>query len=112
MAYLLLTFNDNFFKASEEDREKWIHFILEEDGKYLLRNPESSLFDFIIARPKKEALNDRVKLEAFQEVENKREERAMKNNGQYYRMSMTQYIDQRLIVKLKRVIKKYLFRRR
>lgn len=108
LAYLLLTFNDNFFKAGEDDREKWIRFVLEEDGKYLLNNPKSSMFDFVIARPNKEILNDAEKLKSFQKMEDEREEQAMKNNGQYYEVLMTQSLGQRFLARLKRIIKKYL----
>jgi len=111
LAYLLLTFNDNFFRASEKAREKWIHFILDEDSGYLLNNPQSSMFDFIIARPNKEILSDKKRLAGFQEVENKREEYAMKNNGLYYKSTNVQPFDQRLFSWLKRIIKKYLLRR-
>ena len=107
LAYLLLTFNDNFFKASESDREKWIYFILEEDSKYLLNHPLSSMFDFLIARPKKEILKDKKKLEAFQKAENEREEYAIKNNGQYYKLSTTPSLDQRFLVWLKMKIKQH-----
>jgi SAM-dependent methyltransferase len=109
LAYLLLTFNDNFFKASEDDKEKWIQYILEEDSKYLLNNPKSSIFDFIVARPNKEILMDKKKIESFQEEENKREEYAMKRNGQYYKLVMIQSLDHQFLVWLKRIIKKYLF---
>lgn len=108
LAYLLLTFNDNFFRASEDDRERWIGFILEEDSKYLLSNPQSSMFDFIIARPNKEILKEKKKLEAFQEAENKREEYAIKNNGQYYKLTNVQSLDQRLFAWLKKIIKQNL----
>jgi SAM-dependent methyltransferase len=108
LAYLLLTFNDNFFKSSEKDTEKWIHFILEEDGKYLLKNPLASMFDFIIARPNKEILKDKRTLQSFQDAENIREEHALKNNGQYYKSRMTHSSDQQLLLRLKKIIKKYL----
>ena len=108
LAYLLLTFNDNFFKSSEKDTENWIHFILEEDGKYLLKNPLASLFDFIIARPNKEILKDKRTLQSFQDAENIREERALKNNGQYYKSRMNNFSDQQLLLRLKKKIKKYL----
>ena len=108
LAYLLLTFNDNFFKASEEDKEKWIQFILEEDSRYLLNNPMSSIFDFIVARSNKESLTDKKKIERFQEAENKREKYAMKNNGQYYKLVMIQSLDQQFLTWLKRIIKKVL----
>jgi SAM-dependent methyltransferase len=108
LAYLLLTFNDNFFKAEKEEKEKWIRFILEEDGKYLSNNPLSSMFDFIIASPDKTILKDGKKLEFFQNAENKREEDAAKNNGLYYKLSTTQLFNQRLLIWLKKKIKQYL----
>jgi len=81
---------------------------LEEDGKYLLNNPLSSMFDFIVARPKKEMLNDKKVLEAFQQVENKREEYAMKNNGQYYKLSIPQPLGRQFLAWLKRTVKRFL----
>jgi len=108
LAYLLLTFNDNFFRTDEIDREKWIRFILEEDSKYLSNNPKSSLFDFIVARPNKEALKDKKKLKIFQDLENKRENYAMKNGGQYYKLSVLESPNQRFLSWIKKKIKQYL----
>lgn len=108
LAYLLLTFNDNFFNTGEKDREEWIRFILEEDSKYLLNNPLSSMFDFMIARPKKEILNDKKTLEVFQEAENKREECAAINNGQYYKLATTQPLDWQFLTRLRKIVKKFL----
>jgi hypothetical protein len=66
------------------------------------------LFDFIVARPNKDVLNDTRMLEAFQEAENKREDCARKNNGLYYRLNKGQFTSKYSIVGLKGIIKKFM----
>lgn len=108
LAYLLLTFNDNIFKAGEVEREKWVQFILEEDGKYLSQNPLSSMFDFLVARPNKEILKNEKKLAVFQAAEDKREEYAAKNNGLYYELVDTRPPHRQFLSGLKKAVKKFL----
>jgi SAM-dependent methyltransferase len=90
LAYLLLTFNENMQAISQQEQLQWLKNIMEADYNYLMKNPGSSLFDYIIARPAKESLINENLLEQWTQEENQREKYASQNQGMYYDLSMIQ----------------------
>lgn len=90
LAYLLLTFNENMQVSSESEQNQWIKYIMDADYEYLIKYPESSLFDYIIARPAKESFSNETNLNHWTKEEIQREKAAEENGGMYYKLSMIQ----------------------
>jgi SAM-dependent methyltransferase len=93
IAYLILTFNDRLFKAGAEVRERWVGHVLEQDRKYSAEHPESSLFAYYVARPRKLELSDEETLRRREAEEVDREERAKRNGGYYYPLTPFQKLN-------------------
>lgn len=84
LAYLVLTHNANFMKASPSEQEYWLKVIMDADAEYLEKHPESSQFDYIVAQPNKEVLERHTQLEMWSQEEEAREAKAARNNLEYY----------------------------
>lgn len=85
LAYPLITFNQNLISADEDVRNQQIEFLIKADEAYLNKNPESSFFDFIISKPKKNLNLEEI--EKYLKSESSREESAKKNFGCYYELN-------------------------
>lgn len=97
LAYLVLTHNDRFWNAKPEEQTRWLKVIMDADADYLRRHPDSSLFDYILARPNKRSLEQTAQLAQWTEEETRREASAMRNNGLYYRQTLYAVIYYRLM---------------
>jgi SAM-dependent methyltransferase len=84
LAYIILTHNVNFARASLEEQLPWLEHVMNADGKFVQRHPEASLFDYILARPNKDVLTQTAKLAQWEKEECSREEYARKCQGLYY----------------------------
>jgi ubiquinone/menaquinone biosynthesis C-methylase UbiE len=90
IAYPLITHNVNMANAKNmKERDFWIKKILEIDKNYS-DNPEYNLFSFFIAKPNKNALNDKNQLDIFSKEEEVRETTAVENGGIYYKKTLLQ----------------------
>ena len=85
VAYPLLTHNEALFALTDEaEQTKWVEYVLQADDEFLSEHPESTLFAFFVATPKKVALEQLDALGRWRKEENDREERAQRNGGEYY----------------------------
>lgn len=84
LAYVILTHNANFARATSQEQQPWLEHIMNADGSFLQRYPHISLFDYVLARPNKNVLMQTAQLALWEEEERSREERAKKNQGVYY----------------------------
>jgi SAM-dependent methyltransferase len=82
LAYSIMTFNKNMRGVKKEILDKWIPFILKGDQKYLDHNPNSSMFDFIVASPIADINTNKIL--PFLRREEKREKKAKGRGGLYY----------------------------
>ena len=74
LAYPVLTHNANLFALDDQqDRERLAQLVFDEDQRYLDRNPDSSLFAYVTAQPKKRVLECHEQLPRFW-AENERKE--------------------------------------
>lgn len=83
LAYLLLTHNDNMRDATRAEQDRWVEYIMDADWEYLQTQPESSLFDYIVARPDKAILNEGPQLAEWTKAELQRESIAQQTSGRY-----------------------------
>jgi SAM-dependent methyltransferase len=84
LAYVVLTHNVNFSRASSAEQLSWLEHIMRADEKFLTKHPNSSLFDYILARPKKDILIQTQQLAQWDREELLREEQAKEHRGLYY----------------------------
>ncbi|HEY1014501.1 MAG TPA: class I SAM-dependent methyltransferase [Herpetosiphonaceae bacterium] len=84
LAYPLLTHNQRFFDAPEPERDRWLRRIMAADAAYVAAFPESSLFDYLAARPARAALADRQRLALWSADEERRERLARQHGGRYH----------------------------
>ncbi len=110
LAYLVLTHNNRFYAASPDEQAHWLRVIMDADADYLRRHPDSSLFDYILARPNKRSLEQTSQLDEWTREETQREETAQRNNGLYYRQTLYAVIFYQLVSRGS-ALKKWLLRR-
>ncbi len=85
IAYPLLTHNSNFFKSGDYELQlSTVRKIMEADEDFLDRVPESTLFAYFAAQPKKDVLRDEVQLGEWERAEAQREISSKSNCGEYY----------------------------
>lgn len=84
VAYPILTHNDAIWTLDPVERERVAAEVLAADFSYLQRDPQSSMFDYIVASPKGEITGSRDSEEADERAEVERERRAARSGG-YYR---------------------------
>ena len=84
VAYPILTHNDAFWTLDPVERDRVAAEVLAADFSYLQREPQSSMFDYIVASPKGEMTGSRDSEEADERSEIERELHATRNGG-YYR---------------------------
>jgi SAM-dependent methyltransferase len=85
IAYPLLTHNARIFEADDgPERAIWIDRIMDEDERFLKRDPRSTLFAFFAGTPKKAVLDRTELLEEWTAEEAERELHAQENGGEYY----------------------------
>lgn len=86
-AYPILTHNTQFRSASQTDQLFWLDHLMQADTTYLAAFPDSSLFDYIVARPAKDVFREPGKIAAWTDEELLREELAAQHGGIYYTVS-------------------------
>lgn len=92
IAYLLLTHNAAIAAADPSERDAAIDFVLEEDERYLEREPTSSLFVYAAVQPNKERLADEAACAEWEAEEVAREAAASRAGGHYYPLTLLQRI--------------------
>jgi hypothetical protein len=93
IAYQLLYMNTRLHADQRTpEGQRAIQFVLEEDRKALLRNPDFNLFTFFVAKPKRPESIDPVQLLTWQAEEDEREANAGLNGGRYYPQSALEII--------------------
>jgi SAM-dependent methyltransferase len=92
LAYLLLTFNKKMQEAAGEVQDRWVRHIMDCDGEYTERYPASSMFDYFIGTPRKDILEDAVRMKVYEEEENARENNCAANQGLYYSKTLLQQL--------------------
>jgi SAM-dependent methyltransferase len=93
IAYPILTHNANLFAMEDShERERLAQRVLDEDERYLERNPDSSLFAYFTAQPNKAILTCDTLLQRWGEEEGDRERAAEARGGQYYERDLIQEI--------------------
>lgn len=112
IAYEILTHNPKLKNVSADELDLHIGRILALDQEYTDLNRVPPMFSYFLAKPKKNVLSDKTKLEHYQKVENLREETARKRHGVYssgqYFVMMVHFIWRRLILSGKNRVKVYL----
>lgn len=96
IAYLLLTHNESLPRLPPADVDAAVSHVMAADQVYLDDHPESSLFAYVIARPRAGALDDRARLEAWTAEEEERERRAAEQGGEYYPRTVLAFFAERL----------------
>ena len=85
VAYPLMTHNHRLFALQDSmERSKWAEFILAADTAFLATHPDSTLFAYFTAQPKKSVLSQDARLARWEAAELGREQRAEHNGGEYY----------------------------
>jgi len=84
MGYLLLTHNPALLDAPPEVRDPLVARILAADEAWVERDPSSTLFAYVLARPRHEVLADTAQLAAWTDEEEAREALARANGGRYH----------------------------
>jgi SAM-dependent methyltransferase len=91
IAYPILTHNANLFAMDDPlERERLGQMVLDEDRRYLERNPDSSLFAYFTAQPNKSVLTSNEQLWRWRDEEEDRERAAEARGGEYYERSLIQ----------------------
>jgi SAM-dependent methyltransferase len=99
VAYPVLTFNKAIFARPEAEVAAAIEQVLAADAAYTDADPEANtLFGYVIARPRKQALADAAQLAAWTAAEQERERRAAAEGGRYYPDTMMAVLYERLDV--------------
>jgi SAM-dependent methyltransferase len=101
VAYPVLTFNKAIFAKPETEPEvaAAIEQVLAADAAYTDADPETTtLFGYVIARPRKQALSDAAQLAGWTAAEEDRERRAGAEGGRYYPDTMMAVLYERLDV--------------
>jgi SAM-dependent methyltransferase len=84
IGYLLLTHNDALHAMPERDAASHIDSVIAADTELTDSDPSTSLFAYLIARPRPGALDDAEQLEAWSAEEDARERAAAAQGGYYY----------------------------
>jgi len=85
IAYPLLTHNRALFALSDKvEQAEWVEAILRADEAFLNEYPDSTLFAYFAARPRKAALDQSGVLAHWAQEEKDREDRARAGGGEYY----------------------------
>jgi SAM-dependent methyltransferase len=85
LAYPVLTFNRGVFDRPPEEAEPIVAQVLAADEAWTDGGPETrTLFAYVIARPRKAALDDAEQLAAWTAEEEERERRAAADGNRYY----------------------------
>jgi len=71
-------------KAETAEAKDWLRHLMYEDARFTQQRLDRSLFAFIVARPRKSALDDERQLLSWTAEEHTREEKAKFNGGRYY----------------------------
>lgn len=100
LSYPILTHNEPFHHAPASEQQVWLHYIVEADDAYLAAFPDSSLFDYVVARPYHAVLQDDQKLRAWTTEETQREQLAHEHGGVYYPRIQGDQADARLVAEL------------
>ncbi len=99
VAYPVLTFNKAIFGRPEDEVADAVEQVLAADAAYTDADPEANtLFGYVIARPRKAALDDQAQLAAWTAAEQERERRATAEGGRYYPDTMMAVLYERLDV--------------
>ena len=101
VAYPVLTFNKAIFAKPETEPEvaAAIEQVLAADAAYTDADPEANtLFGYVIARPRKQALADAARLAGWTAAEEDRERQAAAEGGRYYPDTMMAVLYERLDV--------------
>lgn len=88
LAYPVLTHNGRFYAAPLDEQTHWLKVVMDADADYLRRHPDSSLFDYVLARPDKHSLTETTQLAQWTHEETQREAAAERANGLYYRQTL------------------------
>ncbi len=85
IAYPILTHNEALFAlADNSEQTRWVQEVLQADREFLSEHPNSSLFAYIAAKPKKAVFEKPDVLADWEQEEHDREEGAQRNGGEYY----------------------------
>ena len=84
VGYLLLTHNDALHALPPAQAEPHVRAVMEADAALTAAEPSTSLFAYVIARPRPEALGDAEQLAAWTAEEDAREAAAADAAGYYY----------------------------
>ena len=84
VGYLLLTHNDALHALPPEQAEPHVRIVMEADALLTAAEPSTSLFAYVIARPRQGALDDTGQLAAWTAEEDAREAAAADAGGYYY----------------------------
>jgi SAM-dependent methyltransferase len=98
IAYPILTHNARLFGLTDQSEQAaWVDHVLRADEDFLAEHPDSTLFAYFTARPKKEVLERPEALAHWEQEESEREERARRNGGEYYPRTALQDAYTRLV---------------
>jgi SAM-dependent methyltransferase len=84
VGYLLLTHNDALHALPPEQAEPHVRAVMAADAALTAADPSTSLFAYVIARPRPGALDDTEQLAAWTAAEDAREAAADAAGGYYY----------------------------
>ena len=99
VAYSVLTFNKAIFSRPEDEVTPVVEQVLAADAAFTDADPEANtLFGYVIARPRKAALDDTGQLAAWTAEEDERERAAAADGGRYYPDTMMSVLYERLDV--------------
>jgi SAM-dependent methyltransferase len=85
VAYPVLTFNKGIFSRPQEEVAPLVQEVLAADEAWTDEDPEGrTLFAYVVARPRKDALADAARLAEWTAEEDDRESRAAADGGRYY----------------------------
>lgn len=84
VGYLLLTHNDALHGLPAEEAEPHVRAVMAADAALTEADPTTSLFAYVIARPRAGALDDTDRLAAWTAEEDAREQAAAEAGGHYY----------------------------
>ncbi|MBI4884329.1 MAG: class I SAM-dependent methyltransferase [Actinobacteria bacterium] len=84
IGYLVMTHNRSLYDAPLQEVEHFVERLIELDERFVMANPDQTLFAYIIARPNRAVLTDVAALNRWTDEENDREAAAAANGGVYY----------------------------
>jgi SAM-dependent methyltransferase len=102
IAYELLSQNPRLDALGAEAADPYVREVLAWDRHYTERGAVPPLFSYLLARPRKAALEDRERLRGFEEEERRREARAQARGGVYSLADTLTMAKHRLDVRLRR----------